>query len=290
METKVGNTKLVKIEKIISNNNVYAKLENSNPTGSIKDRAVFQMLLDFQKEGKLNENTTIVEATSGNTGIALAYFQKVFNYKAVIVMPKSMSKERREMISKFGAELKLIDGGMLECEEVALKMSKELPNHILLNQFSNPSNYMAHYLNTAPEIDQQLKNIDYIIASFGSGGTISGIAKYFKEHYPSVKIIAVEPEESPLLTKGYAGSHLIQGIGANFIPENYKKEFIDEVIVVKGEESIKFAYELRDIEKFDVGISSGANILGVINYINKEKLTGKNIVTIFPDKGDRYSW
>lgn len=289
MKTKI--VRLNQIEKQYSlNNEVYAKVESTNPSGSIKDRAVYQMLLDFKNDNKINENTVIVEATSGNTGIALAYYQKEFNYKALIIMPSSMSKQRREMISQYGAELLLLDAGMKECEDKAIELAKINNNYLWLNQFGNKSNPKAHFLNTAPEIEEELDNIDYIFMVFGSGGTISGVGKYFKMHHKDTKIIGIEPFESPLLSKGYASKHLIQGIGANFIPTNLDTSCIDEIITVKGEESIEMAKTIRQVEDIDVGISSGAALLGVINYIKEHKLQNKRIVTIFPDKGDRYSW
>ena len=290
---KPGNTKLVRLTEVEKHfhveNSLYAKVEGSNPSGSIKDRAVYQMLLDYQAEGKLKGGTTIVEATSGNTGIALGYYSKVFNYKLIIVMPASMSQQRRDMIQSYGAELCLITGGMAQCEEHAKELVKQIPNSFEFKQFDNPSNPKAHYLTTGPEIYKDLPEVDYFFAGIGTGGTLSGTGKYLKEK-KDVKVIGVEPFESPLLTKGVAGGHLIQGIGANFIPNTYDKNIADGIADVKGKEAIEMAKFLRNHGDFDVGYSSGAALLGAINYLKDNGIKGKNVVIIFPDKGNRYSW
>ncbi len=290
---KPGNTKLVRLAEVEKHfqveNALYAKVEASNPSGSVKDRAVYQMLLDYQAEGKLKEGTTIVEATSGNTGIALGYYSKVFNYKLIIVMPASMSQQRRDMIQSYGAELCLISGGMAQCEEHAKELVKQIPNSFEFKQFDNPSNPKAHYLTTGPEIATHLPKVNILFAGIGTGGTISGTGKYLKEK-GDVKVVGVEPFESPLLTKGVAGGHLIQGIGANFIPNTYDKNVVDDIVDVKGKEAIKMAKFLRNTGDFDVGYSSGAALLGAINYLKDNGIKGKNVVIIFPDKGNRYSW
>ena len=290
---KPGNTKLVRLAEVEKHfqveNALYAKVESSNPSGSVKDRAVYQMLLDYRAEGKLKEGTTIVEATSGNTGIALGYYSKVFNYKLIIVMPASMSQQRRDMIQSYGAELCLISGGMAQCEEHAKELVKQIPNSFEFKQFDNPSNPKAHYLTTGPEIATHLPEVNMLFAGIGTGGTISGTGKYLKEK-GDVKVIGVEPFESPLLTKGVAGGHLIQGIGANFIPNTYDKNVVDDIVDVNGEEAIKMAKFLRNTGDFDVGYSSGAALLGAINYLKDNGIKGKNVVIIFPDKGNRYSW
>ncbi len=290
----LGNTPLVRLKKIEEEfgiyNEIYAKVENTNPSGSVKDRAVYQMLLDFKEEGKLKEGTTVIEATSGNTGISLSYFQNEFKINAIIVMPKSMTKERREMIAKYGAKLVLVDGGMKESNLEAEKLHEKIKDSLFLGQFDNPSNVKAHYLNTARELDRDLEKIDYVFAGFGTGGTISGIGKYFKEKKYATKIIGIEPYESPLVTKGEAHPHLIQGIGANFIPNNLKQEFIDEVITCKGEEALAMARTIRKIEGIDCGYTSGASLNQAIHYLKDNNIKGKRIVVVFPDKGDRYSW
>lgn len=260
------------------------------PSGSIKDVTVKYMLDCYKQEGNLKANSTIIEATSGNTGISLAYYQKEFDYKCIIVLPKSASENRKIMIKEYGATLIEVDGGMKECEEKALELIKSTPNSFIFSQFSNDNNYKAHINMTAPIINDSLDKIDYIFAGIGTGGTISGIGAYFKNNNLSTKIIGIEPFESPLITKGFANSHLIQGIGANFIPITYHKEYIDEVILTKGNESIEMAKAINDTNDFFVGYSSGAALLGAFNYIKEHKLDNKNIVIVFPDKGDRYSW
>jgi len=291
---KPGNTKLVRLEVVEKHfgveNKLFAKAEATNPSGSIKDRAVYQMLLDYKAEGKLKEGSTIVEATSGNTGIALGYYSKEFKYRLIIVMPESMSQQRRDMIQGYGAELCLVKGGMAQCEERAKELVKEIPNSFEFKQFDNPSNPKAHYLTTGPEILEALPEVDYFFAGIGTGGTLSGTGKYLKENR-DVKVIGIEPFESPLLTRGISGGHLIQGIGANFIPKTYDKNVADAIVDVKGEDAINMAKFLRNTGDFDVGFSSGAALVGAINYLKENKqIKGKNIVIIFPDKGDRYSW
>lgn len=286
-----GNTKLVELKNIEIiyglNCRIFGKVENSNPTGSIKDRAVYNMLLNYQKDREL-KGATIVEATSGNTGIALAFYAKVFGYKCIIVMPSSMSKQRREMIAKYGAELCLIEGGMKESNNKALQLINDIPNSFIFDQFNQKANYEAHY-NTAKELLDANPNIGVVAAGIGTGGTITGIGKYMKQNKPDVKIVGVEPLESPLLTEGKAGPHLIQGIGANFVPSILDKDILDKVIDVPGLDAIEMAKLIREKEGLDVGISSGASLLGLITYIRKYNVTG-DCVAIFPDKGDRYSW
>jgi len=285
--------KIVKLDKINEiyklNNNVYALLGLDNPTGSIKDVTVYNMLLEYKKNGLLKDNTTIIEATSGNTGISLAYYQKEFNYKALIVMPSSMSIERRNKIAKYGASLKLIDGGMEECERMAIEIQKEIPNSFVFSQFDSIYNPLAHYNVTGPFILNEIKTVDYLFSGIGTGGTISGTSKYLKEN-GKTRTIGIEPYESPLLTDGKANSHLIQGIGANFIPSVLDFNYVDSIIDVKGLEAIETSKIIRDKEKLDIGISSGAALKGLIDYIKKNKITNKNLIVIFPDKGDRYSW
>ena len=286
-----GNTKLVELKNIEQlynlNCRIFGKVENSNPTGSIKDRAVYNMLLNYQKQKEI-KGSTIIEATSGNTGIALAFYASVFNYRCIIVMPSSMSKQRRDMITQYGAELCLVDGGMKECNIKAQELLKSIPNSFIFDQFNQKANYEAHY-KTAGELLENNQNIAVIAAGIGTGGTITGIGRVFKEKKPDVRIIGIEPLESPLLTKNTASPHLIQGIGANFIPSILDRNIIDEIIDVAGIESIDMAKVIREKENLDVGISSGAALLGLITYIKKYNISG-DCVAIFPDKGDRYSW
>lgn len=289
----VGSTKLVKLDKILKKynciNNIYAKVEATNPSGSIKDRACFYMLSKDKELGLLKDGGTVVEATSGNMGISLAFFQKELNYKAIIVMPSSMSVERRAMIQKYGATLELVDGGMQQCKQRASEIVASTKNAIMFRQFEDKNNALAHFYTTAPEIDKEVK-ADYIFAGIGTGGTISGIGKYYKDNKLDTKIVGIEPNESPLITKGEAHPHLIQGIGANFIPDILDLKVVDEVTLVKGEEAIKMAKMIRDLEGIDCGYSSGAALAGAINYLNNLGIKNKNVVVIFPDRGDRYSW
>lgn len=289
---KLGNTPIIRLKNIEKefglSTFIYAKNESENPTGSIKDRAVYQMLLDGVNSGLLKEGYTVIEATSGNTGISLAAFGPLFGLKVVIVMPDNMSLKRRELIRYYGAELCLIKGGMKECSEHAEKLVKSIPNSIILGQFDNLSNMKAHFLTTGKEIWEQVKNVDYVFAGIGSGGTISGIGKYMKENNKITKCIGIEPKQSPLITKGVAGGHLIQGIGANFIPNNFVKEYVDEVVTVDDVSSIEMSKKILELENIDVGYSSGANLLGAITYLKEHKLSGGTVVVIFPDTGTRY--
>lgn len=289
-----GNTKLIELKNIEKEFNlscrIYGKVENTNPSGSIKARAVYQMLLDYKKDGILKEGSTIVEATSGNTGIALAYYTKIFNYRLLIFMPKSMSEERRKMITSLGGELRLVDGGMKQANEEALLEVKTHENTFLFDQFNNKNNVKAHVLTTGPEIYKDLPSVKYVFGGIGTGGTVTGIAKYFKNNNIDASVIGVEPFESPLLTKGTSGKHLIQGIGANFVPSILDLSLLKGVEDVKGEEAINMAKIIRQKENIDIGISSGAALLGAISYIKSHNIIDEDVVVIFPDKGDRYSW
>ena len=289
----VGNTKLVKLDKILKEfdckNNVYAKVEATNPSGSIKDRTCYYMLTQYKKAGILKDGGIVVEATSGNMGISLSYFQKELNYKAIIVMPSSMSIERRAIIQKYGATLELVDGDMAQCKIRAKEIVDSTPGAILFRQFENSNNAFAHYLYTAKEIESAV-DADYIFAGIGTGGTISGIGKFYKEQKKDTKVIGVEPYESPLLTKGEAHPHLIQGIGANFVPNILDLKVVDGLTLVKGEDAILMAKRIRELEEIDCGYSSGAALAAAINYLNLHNIVDKNVVVIFPDRGDRYSW
>lgn len=293
MQTNIKKTPLVELKKIEEKFNLpfklFAKVEAYNPTGSIKDRAVYQMLLDDYESKRINKDTVIIEATSGNTGISLSYFASLFGNKVIIVMPTSMSLERRRMISKFGAELVLVEGGMKECNAKAIEVHKNLQNSIILGQFEHNSNKEAHYLYTSREIINELPTVKYIVSGIGSGGTISGIGKYVKENNLDIKMIGVEPFESPLLTKGISNAHLIQGIGANFVPKILELDVIDDIVLVKGEEALDAARQLNELEDLYVGYSSGAALLGILEYYKNHEVKG-DVVIILPDKGDRYTW
>lgn len=269
---------------------IFAVDGSKNPSGSIKDKTVISMLDSYKESGKLVPGATIIEATSGNTGISLAYFSNLMDYRCVIVLPKTASDGRKCLIKKYNGDIVEADGGMKECSEKAQELCKNTPNSFIFNQFTNDNNHLAHYKTTGPEIFGAFENIDYIFAGIGTGGTISGIGKFFKQFSPKTKIIGIEPEESPLITRGIANPHVIEGIGANFVPKTYHNEFVDEVITVNGQNSIKMAKEINDNGVSFVGYSSGAALLGAFNYIKNNKLENKNIIVIFPDKGDRYIW
>ncbi|MCF0117035.1 MAG: cysteine synthase family protein [Bacilli bacterium] len=294
LRNKVGNTKLIRLNNIEKKFNlncqIYAKDESSNLTGSIKDRVALEMIEGYIERGILKEDSIIVEPTSGNTGIGLAYIGRELGYKVIIIMPSSMSEERRKLITQYGAELMLIDGPMGDCVKKAEELAKQDSRYVIMGQFENQDCVKAHYLYTGPEIIDSLKDVDIVVAGIGTGGTISGIGKCLKEYNSNIKIIGVEPFESPLINKGVAGPHKIQGIGANFIPDNYLKQYVDEVLMIKGEKSIETAKKIHHLEDVFVGISSGAALLGAIEIAKREENKGKNIVVIFPDKGDRYSW
>ncbi len=290
----IGNTPLLRLHNIEKNYDIdckiYAKLEKQNPAGSVKDRVALSMYLDYIKKGVLNKETVIIEPTSGNTGIGLASLGNYFGNKVVIVMPKSMSQQRKDLMKAYNAELILVDGGMKEAVEKANELHKQINNSIIAGQFYNDSNIKAHFENTAPEIYRELNNVDYIFAGIGTGGTISGIGKYVKENHLNTNIIGIEPASSPLLTKGFARSHKIQGIGANFIPENFKKEYVDKILDIADEDAIECAKNITKQEGILVGISSGAALIGAVTYVKKENLHNKIIVVIMPDTGERYSW
>ena len=292
IEKLIGNTPLVRIKKYEDENHleniVFVKLEKENPSGSIKDRSSFYMIKDALDKGLINKDTTIIEPTSGNTGIGLAYIGSLLNLKVIIVMPSSMSKERRELIKKHGAILELVDGTMSDCILRAEDMAKQIKNSYIPSQFTNPANVLAHYQTTGPEIINKLPDIDILVCGIGTGGTITGLGKYLKEYNPKIKIIGIEPESSAAISKGEVGKHKIQGIGAGFIPEILDLNVVDEIVLVSDERAIKEAKEINKIENLFVGISSGAALDALKQISKKEK--GKRIVVILPDGGDRYSW
>ena len=291
----VGYTPILQLHKIQENNqlkgNIFAKLESYNPAGSVKDRVARQILLDAIEEGKLKPGATIIEPTSGNTGIGISAMGRTLGYEVIIVMPETMSQERRTLMKAYGAKLVLTPGseGMSGAIKKAEELAKEIPNSFIPGQFINPSNPKAHYLTTGPEIDEQMDGqVDIIVAGIGTGGTISGIGQYFKQKNPNIKVIAVEPESSPLLTKGVAGPHKIQGIGANFVPEILDTNIYDEVITVTNEEAFEASREMGHSEGVLIGISAGAALHVAKELAKKEENKDKNIIVIFPDGGDRY--
>lgn len=283
----IGNTPMIKLNNI-GNSNLYVKLEKYNPAGSIKDRAVYYMVENLEKNGLLKKGDVLVEATSGNTGIALSMIGSLKGYKVIIVMPETMSVERRTLMKAYGAELILTDGslGMKGSIEMMNKLLSENTNYISLKQFENEYNPLAHYETTGVEIYNQVKDIDIFVCGVGTGGTISGVGKYLKEKNPNIKVVAVEPEGSPVISKNKKGSHKIQGIGAGFIPKNYNKNVVDEVMTITDEESYKGVRIMAQKEGILVGISSGANVYAALKLC--EMYPDKKIVTVAPDGIDKY--
>jgi cysteine synthase A len=289
----IGNTPLVEISPKLNTGKakILAKVEFFNPGGSIKDRVALAMIEDAEKKGILKKGATIIEPTSGNTGVGLALVAAVKGYHLILTMPETMSIERRKLAQAYGAEIVLTEGslGMKGSVDKAIELQNSIEGSIILQQFENPANPKAHYETTGPEIWKSTNgNIDVLVACVGTGGTISGTAKFLKEKNPEIKIVAVEPEESPLLSKGYAGAHKIQGIGANFIPANLDRTQIDEVITVPSDNAIKLAKEIASNEGILVGISSGAALSAAIALSEKSEYANKTIVTILPDTGERY--
>lgn len=283
----IGNTPMISLDKI-GYKNVYVKLEKYNPAGSIKDRIALSMVEGAERKGILNKESVLVEATSGNTGIALAMVGKLKGYKVIIIMPETMSMERRQLVKAFGAELILTEGskGMNGSIEKLNDLLKENKNYVNLGQFENEDNPRIHYEATGPEIYKELPDVDVVIAGIGSGGTISGIGKFLKEKNENVKVIGIEPKSSPLITQKKAGAHKIQGIGANFIPKNYDENIVDKVITVSDEDAFEIVRLMANKLGILVGISSGANIFGAIEIA--KKYPNKKIVTIAPDGVDKY--
>ena len=293
----VGNTPIVRLGKIEKKFNLnekiklFGKVEKNNPIGSVKDRPVKQMLLDLFESGKLKEGSTIIEPTSGNTGIAMAAIGSYLNLNVIIVMPSSMSQERRKLIKDYGAKLELVDGGMSVAVERANQLNNEIKDSVIPGPFINQSNVKAHYNYTAPEIFNDIPDVDYIVAGIGTGGTATGIGKYIVDNKKQTKVVGVEPESSPLLTKGKASPHKIQGIGANFIPEILDQKVISEIIDVSDDNAINTARDICLTEGLLVGISSGASVYGAIELSKKIEVNKEiKIVSILPDTGERYTW
>lgn len=280
----VGNTPIYQLD----NTNIFVKLEKYNLGGSVKDRAVLGMLEEAKRQGKVNNDTIIVEPTSGNTGIAVAILASVLGLKAVIIMPESMSIERRTLIKAYGAQLILTpkELGIKGSIDKAAEIREKYDNAISLSQFDNPANPAYHYVTTAKEILEQVPDLDIFVAGVGTGGTFSGVAKYLKENKPEVLAIALEPEESPAISKGHGGVHKIQGIGTGFIPENFNKELMDEIYTVSSDEAISETKNFVRTTGIGVGISSGAAIAGAKKVA--AKYPDKKIVTILPDGVDKY--
>lgn len=286
----IGNTPILKLNNLVEEDSaeVYVKLEKFNPGGSVKDRAALGMIERAEKEGLLKAGSTIVEPTSGNMGIALAMIGKLKGYKVVIIMPDSMSKERRDLIKAYGAELILTDGAL--GMNGSIKMANELAKkdgYFMPQQFENLANPEKHFETTAEEIYLDLKDIDVFIAGVGTGGTVTGVGKKLKEKINNLKVIAVEPENSPVLSGGRAGAHKIQGLGSGFIPEIYDDKVVDEIITVSDEDALRFTKIFAEKEGVLVGISSGAVIYTALK-VAKELGKGKKVLVIAPDGGEKY--
>lgn len=288
----IGNTPLVKINKLNQGDAiVFAKVESFNPAGSVKDRPALNMIETAERQGLINKDTVIIEPTSGNTGIGLAMVCAVKGYRMILTMPETMSEERRKLLKAYGAELVLTDGakGMQGAVDKANDLHKEIKNSFIPQQFANPSNPEVHIHTTAEEIWRDTDGkVDIVVAGVGTGGTISGIAKGLKAKNPNIKAIAVEPETSPLLSKGVAGPHKIQGIGANFVPDNFNRNVVDEIFTVSNEDALKTACAVAKEEGIFCGISSGASLYTACELAKMEENKGKLIVAILPDTGERY--
>lgn len=292
----IGNTPILNASRYAANAEItdatiLAKLEYLNPTGSVKDRAALMMILDAEEKGILKPGATIIEPTSGNTGIGLASVATIKGYKAILTLPETMSVERRNLLKGYGAELVLTEGskGMKGAIEKAEELQKTIPNAVILGQFVNEANPKAHEKTTGPEIWEQTEGeVDIFISAVGTGGTLSGTAKYLKEKNENVQVIAVEPAGSPVLTEGKAGAHKIQGIGAGFIPDTLDTTIYDEVVTITDEDAYKEAKRFGICEGILVGISSGAALKAASVIAKRPENAGKKIVVILPDSGDRY--
>lgn len=291
----IGKTPILKLNNFSKSEgvaaNIFAKLEYFNPAGSVKDRIAYAMISDAEAKGELKPGATIIEPTSGNTGIGLASVGTAKGYKVILTMPETMSVERRNLVKAYGAEVVLTEGakGMKGAIEKANELKEQTPGSIILGQFVNPANPKAHYETTGPEIwaDTEGK-VDAFIAGVGTGGTLSGVGKYLKEKNPNVKIFAVEPQTSPVLSEGHGGAHKIQGIGAGFVPDTLNTSVYDEVIPVPNEAAFETGNKIAKTEGILVGISSGAAVWAAEQLAKRDEFKGKNIVVLLPDTGDRY--
>lgn len=295
IEQLIGNTPLLELKNIQKKfglkAQIFAKLEYFNPAGSVKDRVALSMINEAEKSGKLTQESVIIEPTSGNTGIGLSQIAAARGYKIIIVMPENMSEERKKLMKAYGAELVLTEaslgmrGAILKAEQLA----KDIPNSFVAGQFVNKANPLAHFNGTGPEIFSDMQgDIDYFVAGVGTGGTITGIGEYLKSKNSDIKVVAVEPLSSAVLSGEKAGAHKIQGIGAGFVPEILNTEIYDEVIAVSDDDALKIGRTVGKTEGFLAGISSGAALFAAIKIAEREQNAGKKIVVLFPDSGDRY--
>ncbi len=289
----IGNTPMVRLNKIVGDSKaeVVLKLEFFNPLSSVKDRIALAMIEDAERQGVIKENTVIIEPTSGNTGVGLAFVVAQRGYKLILTMPETMSIERRKLLKALGAELVLTEGskGMKGAIAKAEELNKEIPDSIILQQFANPANPEIHRRTTAEEIWKDTDGrIDFFVAAVGTGGTLTGVAEVLKKKNPAIKIIAVEPASSPVISGGAPGTHKIQGIGAGFIPQVLNKGIIDEILLVKDEDAGNTSRRLAKEEGIFVGISSGANVWAALQIASRPENAGKRIVTLTPDTGERY--
>ncbi|MCI6158214.1 MAG: cysteine synthase A [Selenomonadaceae bacterium] len=291
----IGHTPLLQANNFQKANeleaNVLVKLEYFNPAGSVKDRIALAMIDQAEKEGKLHKGSVIIEPTSGNTGIGLASVAAARGYKAILTMPETMSVERRNLLKAYGAQIVLTDGskGMKGAIAKADELAKETPDSFIPSQFTNPANPAAHEATTGPEIWQDTDGkVDAFIAGVGTGGTLTGVGRYLKKQNPNVKVFAVEPATSPVLSKGQAGPHKIQGIGAGFVPETLDTKVYDEVLPISNEDSFTYGRQFSHVEGVLVGISSGAALAAAVQLAKRPEFKGKNIVALLPDTGDRY--
>lgn len=291
----IGDTPLVHLrgydKSVDAEGEIFAKVEFFNPGGSVKDRVALNMITTAEKQGVLNPGGTIIEPTSGNTGVGLALVGSARGYNVVLTMPETMSVERRKLLAALGAKIVLTPGatGMKGAIAEAEKLQKETPGAVILGQFVNPANPQAHYMTTAPEIWDALEGkIDYFVAGVGTGGTISGIGKYLKERNPEVIVVGVEPKDSPVLSGGAPGAHKLQGIGAGFIPDTYDAKVVDKVVTVETDEAFAATRRLARTDGILVGISSGAALHVATSIAKDAENKGKNIVVLLPDTGERY--
>ncbi len=291
----IGNTPMMRLDALGAATgagaNIIAKLEYFNPAGSVKDRVAYNMIVEMEKSGALKPGATIIEPTSGNTGIGLAAVGTARGYKVILTMPETMSVERRQLVAAYGAEVVLTDGakGMTGAIEKANELKKSIYGAVIAGQFENPANPQAHYKTTGPEIWRDTDGkIDAFVAGIGTGGTISGAGRYLKEQNSKIKIIGVEPASSPVLTEGHGGAHKIQGIGAGFVPKTLNRDIVDEVLTCTNEAAFEFGSKIAKTQGILVGISSGCAAWAAVELSKRAEFKGKNIVVLLPDTGDRY--